>query len=226
VVQPDGTVVVPADNIAETGLLSYRSTDGGTSWGPTTEITPIQWHVVAGGLRAGTLPSAGIDASGTVYVAWPDCRFRPRCASNDILFSRSADGLHWSAPTRVPIDSVGSSADHFIPGLGVDPATSGADAHLGLTYYSYPRADCAPTTCRLDVGFISSPDAGTTWSTPRRLNELSMQLAWLADTSQGRMVGDYISTSFSNGKAVGIFASATPPDPGFHESMFAVVANV
>jgi hypothetical protein len=225
-VQPNGTVVVPADNIAENGLLAYRSTDGGNSWGPTTTISPVFWHVVAGGLRAGTLPSAEIDASGTVYVAWPDCRFRPGCTANDILVSRSADGLHWSAPRRVPIDPVGGTVDHFIPGLGVDPTTSGGAAHLGLTYYSYPRADCSPTTCLLDVGFISSSDGGASWSAPRRLNHASMQLSWLAETSQGRMVGDYISTSFSNGKAVGVFALATPPDSGFHESMFAMVGNV
>jgi hypothetical protein len=95
-----------------------------------------------------------------------------------------------------------------------------------LTYYSYPRADCTPATCRLDVGIISSSNAGTTWSAPSRLNSSSMTLSWLADTSQGRMVGDYISTSFSNGKAVAVFALATAPDATFHESMFAAVVNV
>ena len=225
-VQPNGTVVVPVDNLVETALMTYRSTDGGASWGPTIQVAPIQRHIVAGGLRSGALPSAEIDSAGTVFVAWPDCRFRPACSSNDIVFSRSADGVNWSAPARVPIDTVGSTVDHFIPGLGVDPSTSGAGAHVGLTYYSYPQADCTPTTCRLDVGFISSTDAGTTWSASSRLNTASMELSWLADTSQGRMVGDYISTSFSNGKAVAVFALASAPDPGFIESMFAAVINV
>ena len=225
-VQPDGTVVVPVDNLVETALMTYRSTDGGASWGPTIQVAPIQRHIVAGGLRSGALPSAEIDSAGTVFVAWPDCRFRPVCSSNDIVFSRSADGVNWSAPARVPIDPVGSTVDHFIPGLGVDQSTSGDRAHVGLTYYSYPQADCTPTTCRLDVGFISSTDAGTTWSASSRLNKTSMELSWLADTSQGRMVGDYISTSFSNGKAVAVFALAFAPDSGFHESMFAAVINV
>jgi hypothetical protein len=225
-VRPDGTVLVPVDNLVETALLVYRSMDGGASWSATTTISPVTQHVVAGGLRADSLPSAEIDASGTVYVAWSDCRFRPGCASNDIVFSRSSDGLRWSAPVRVPTDPVVSTVDHFLPGLGVDTSTSGAGAHLGLTYYSYPRADCSPATCRLDVNFISSTNAGATWSTPRRLNAVSMPLSWLADTSQGRMVGDYISTSFSNGKAIGVFALATPPDGMFHESMFAAVVNL
>ena len=35
-----------------------------------------------------------------------------------------------------------------------------------------------------------------------------MQLSWLPLTSQGPMVGDYISTSFAGGKAFGVFAMA------------------
>ena len=225
-VQPNGTVVVPVDNAIETALLTYGSTDGGASWSATTTISSVQRRVVSGGLRADSLPSAEIDASGTVYVSWSDCRFRPGCAANDIVFSRSNDGLHWSSPVRVPADPVAGTVDHFIPGLAVDASTAGPTARLGLTYYSYPRADCLPATCRLDVNFVSSTDAGTTWSIPRRLNAVSMQLSWLADTSQGRMVGDYISTSFSNGKAIGVFALATPPDTVFHEAMFAAVVNV
>ena len=225
-VQPNGTVIVPVDNAFETALMTYGSVDGGTSWTPTTTISTVQRRIVGGGLRADSLPSAEIDASGTVYVAWSDCRFRPGCTSNDIVLSRSRDGLHWSSPARVPADPVAGTVDHFIPGLAVDVSTSGTGAHLGLTYYSYPSADCSAASCRLDVSFISSTDAATSWSAPRRLNPVSMPLSWLADTSQGRMVGDYISTSFSNGKAIGVFALATQPDTMLHESMFAAVGNV
>ena len=35
------------------------------------------------------------------------------------------------------------------------------------------------------------------------------------------MVGDYISSSFASGKAVGVFALATTPDSLFHEAMYA-----
>src|SRR5438067_313868 len=43
-VRPDGVVIVPLDNASESAILSYRSTDGGQTWGPTTRVTQIQHH--------------------------------------------------------------------------------------------------------------------------------------------------------------------------------------
>ncbi len=40
---------------------------------------------------------------------------------------------------RIPIDATTSTVDHFIPGIGVDPTTSGANAHLTIVYYYYPN---------------------------------------------------------------------------------------
>ena len=121
--------------------------------------------------------------------------------------STSTDGVTWTGPSRVPIDPVTSTVDHFIPGLGIDAATSGSSAHLGLTYYYYPQANCTASTCALYVGFISSSDGGNTWSAPTTLAG-PMSLHWLPATSSGQMVGDYIATSFSGGKAYGFFAVA------------------
>ena len=52
-----------------------------------------------------------------------------------------------------------------------------------------------------------------------------MQLGWLAETHpQGRMVGDYISTSVFNGGTLALpaFAAASPPkqDGTLHEAIF------
>jgi hypothetical protein len=155
-------------------------------------------------------------------VAWEDCRFEPKCGANDIVFSRSSDGVSWSPLSRVPLDAVGSGVDHFVPGLAVDPRTSGAAAHLALTYYFYPDAACTPATCRLIVGHASSPDAGAHWSAPTELAG-PMALADIAATSQGTMVGDYISTSFNaGGRATTVFAVGKPRSGGvFDEGMWA-----
>jgi hypothetical protein len=211
VVRPDGTVIVPTDNANETAIGAFNSTNGGVSWSAVTTIATIKHHSVAGSLREGPLPSAEIDAAGTVYVVWTDCRFIRACKANDIVISHSlnATGTSWSAITRVPTDAVTSGIDHFIPGLAVNKATSGASAQLGLTYYFYPKG-----STQLSVGFTSSANAGSTWSTPQIITS-GMTSTWAATTSQGRMVGDYISTSYtSDNLAHGVFGAANTPTTG------------
>jgi hypothetical protein len=102
---------------------------------------------------------------------------------------------------------VTSTIDHFIPGIGADPATSGATAHLAIHYYFYPQSNCTMTTCKLYVGYVSSHNAGTTWSPPTKLAG-PMLLGWLPNSQNGLMVGDYIATAFSNGVPHGVFAVA------------------
>jgi hypothetical protein len=211
VVRPDGTVIVPTANANETAIGAFNSTNGGASWSAITTLATVKHHTVAGSLREGPLPSAEIDGAGTVYVAWADCRFRTGCKTNDIVYSKStnATGTTWSAVTRVPIDVTSSGIDHFIPGLAVNKATSGGTAQLGLTYYFYPKG-----TTQLSVGFISSANGGSTWSTPQTVAS-GMSSTWAATTSQGRMVGDYISTSYgSDNLAHGVFGAAFAPTTG------------
>jgi hypothetical protein len=52
-----------------------------------------------------------------------------------------------------------------------------------------------------------------------------MRLDWLAETSQGRMVGDYISTSFVRGRALPLFAQAGPPSGGLFDEAMATVQS-
>jgi hypothetical protein len=219
-VQPDGTVIVPFESI-DGSISAFASHDGGASWDKAVKVSNVRFHGVDGGLRTSPLPSAEIAGDGTVYVAWEDCRFRAHCASNDIVFATSADGTDWSPVARIPIDDASSPADHFIPGLAVDPATRGAGTHLALTYYFYPQAACG-ATCRLEVGYISSPDGGAHWGAPTQLAG-PMALSEIANTSQGPMVGDYISTSFSGGAAVTVFpVGRTQPTPStFDEATYA-----
>lgn len=220
VVQPNGTVVVPLDNAFETALGAFRSTDGGASWGNVVTITGIAFHTVAGNLRAGALPSAQIDGAGNVFVAWADSRFERGGKSNDIVFTSSSDGVTWSAVTRIPLDPVNSGVDHFIPGLGVDRGTSGSTAHLGLTYYFYPVAKCTTATCQLDIGFSSSADGGASWTARTQLAG-PMTVTWLASTTQGFMVGDYIADAFASGTSHPVVAVANANvGTVFDEAMF------
>jgi len=171
-------VIVPIDNANETAVGAFNSTNGGASWSAVTTIATIKHHTVAGNLREGPLPSAEIDGTGTVYVAWTDCRFRRACKTNDLVISHSLNstGTSWSSVSRVPIDATNSGIDHFIPGLAVNKATSGSTAQLGLTYYFYPSG-----STQLSVGFISSTNAGSTWSAPQIIIS-GIPTGWLATT--------------------------------------------
>jgi BNR repeat-like domain len=206
-VQPNGTVLVPIATFNESGIISISSSDGGSSWNAAVKVAGVKQHRDPGGIRSGALPSATIDMNGKVYVTWEDCRFRSGCTANDIVMSTSTDGQTWTRPVRIPIDSVTSTVDHFIPGIAADPRTAGSSAHLGLTYYYYPQASCSASTCQLDVGYVYSRNGGASWAAPTQLAG-PMMISWLPSTSGGRMVGDYIATAFSRGRAYGVFAVA------------------
>lgn len=218
-VQPGGTVIVPYLS-SSNRISAFRSTNGGTSWSSAVTVSTATDHAISG-LRAEPLPSAEIDGAGKVYVVWQDCRFEANCTANDIVMSTSTNGTTWTAVTRIPTDAVGSGIDHVIPGIAVDKSTSGSTTHIGLTFYF-----CS-STCQLSVGFVSSTNGGATWSAKTTLTSTPMDLTWLANTTQGRMVGDYISTTFANGNAFPVFAVATAPSGSvFNEAMFTVSAGL
>ena len=82
-------------------------------------------------------------------------------------------------------------------------------------------ANCTESNCQLQVGQISSSSGLSGWGAPTTLTSTPMRTRWLAKTSQGRMVGDYISTSYVSGNPVAAFPIATAPDSVFHEPMAA-----
>jgi hypothetical protein len=230
VVQPNGRVVVPFEGATRpSGIRSFTSADGGKSWNASVLVSAINNHRVAGDLRTSSLPSAEVSGDGTVYVVWQDNRFETGGSVNDIVLSTSRDGTTWSDVRRVPLDAVGSNVDHFIPGLAVDRFSAGGRTRLALTYYFYPAADCTDVTCQLEVGFASSRDGGRHWANSRTLAG-PMSLSRIADTTQGGMVGDYISTSFLVGgeRAVPVFAVGLTPTDGaaLNEPMSSAVEEV
>ena len=225
IVQPNGRVIVPISAYVSGGLLAFTSNDGGQSWSKTVTISP----------NAGFFASAGINATGTVYVVWPGCPLSG-CVGNgsDLLMSTSTDGVTWTAQTVIPIDPGEKNAIYFIPGLGVDRATSGQNTHLGLAFY-FVFANCTQN-CGYRVGFVSSSDNGATWSRriqlagpmlyswfPTHSNGSESEKATIPFSGGGNPVGDYIATSFVGGKAFPVFSVAYAPSGGhFNEAMYTV----
>jgi hypothetical protein len=114
----------------------------------------------------------------------------------------------------------------FIPAIAVDPATSGKRAHLAVAYYTMKLpARCAlfiPGCAeQLDAWLVESKTGGATWTTPRHLNAEPMTVDWLADTTLGRMLGDYISVSFAGGRPIAVTSLAGAPTYKFEQAIFA-----
>ena len=224
VVQPNGTLVVTYWN--SPAMEAARSTDNGASFTQVrisaSNYRPIRDQRGGPLLRDPTLPAADVDSSGQIYVTWHDCRTRPGCSANDVVLATSSDGVTWHT-RRVPIVTEASTATFVHPAVAVDPATSGNRARVGITYYVLPTASCDLASCRIDAGFIQSGNGGASWGAPRRLNTRSMRLSWLPPTTLGRMLADYISTSYVRGAAVAVFAHASPlaADQTFREAIFA-----
>jgi hypothetical protein len=201
-------------------MSAFTSTDGGQSWTRAVSIASAPSHFEDGDLRSAGLPSAAIDGAGTVYESWPDCSFESGCNANDIVYSSSSDGVHWTPKVRIPLDPIGSNVDHFIPGFGIDIRTSGSSAHLAVTYYYYPVSNCG-NNCQLVAGFSISNNGGQTWTAGRALSQ-PMQLSWLPNTFSGRMVADYVATVFpGGGRAFPIYSMAMQPTNGlYHQAIF------
>ncbi len=212
-VQPNGQVVVP---FLGNNMEAFTSTDGGTSWNSSFTIAVVNTFQGNSSLRSVGLPfpSTGMDGSGKLYVVWSDCSFRQNCSTNDLVMSTSINGTTWTTPARIPIDPLNSTVDHFIPGLAVNRRTSGKTAKLASTYYYYPQADCDDSTCEIHVGFTASADGGKTWTAGKDLGAGPMKISWLPASQNGPMLADYLSSSYVNGKAFGVFMVAKVPSGG------------
>jgi BNR repeat-like domain len=217
VVRPDGTLVVVAGDYkgdaALTGsMVALRSTDGGASFGRSV-VSDLR-SADNKPMRAISLPSIVGDSNGTIYAVWSDCRFRPGCTRNDLVISTSTDGQTWSPPARIAQAAFGASSSAFIPGLGADSAHPG---RLGLVYAFYPSGSSA-----LGIGFVRSNDGGKTWQSHVRLDAVPTQMTWLPRAEGGRMIGDYLATSFAGNRVVPVFALALSPLRGrLRDAVFA-----
>ncbi len=218
-VQPNGTVIVPAEG--GPGIMAFESTNGGQSWKGAVGVSDIFFGGDPAGIRTSPLPSAAMDATGKIYVAWEDCRFRTNCYTNDIVYSSSSDGNNWSSPVRVPIDATTSNVDHFDPGFGIQPGTSGGTTNIGLTFYFFSNVNCSTSTCQLGVAFVSSANGGQTWNSAVTLAG-PMKVTWLPNSQNGLMFGDYLATAFVNSAAYSVFAVSQAPSGGlFQQAMYA-----
>lgn len=219
VVQPNGAVVVPF-LVHEGAIASFRSVDGGATFSEPVQIAPATRSPTYG-VRAPALPSAEVAADGRIFVAWHSCNDLPGCSdvaakrvTQGILLSTTTDGVTWTPPRRIPLGPR-QAALRVLPGLGVDATTAGATTRLAVVYYEIGPFPCL-LGCTVSARVVTSGNAGDAWSEPVTVSPRSMDLQWIPETSGGRLLGDYLSTSFvGGGVAVPVFTAALPPQGEF-----------
>jgi hemolysin type calcium-binding protein/BNR repeat protein len=230
VVRPDGSLVLlftvtPTMPTDVDAVVAARSIDGGVSFGTTTVVAE-QFEEQVFGVRAPAFVSADVDGAGRVYAVWSDCRFQPECGANTVVVVTSRDGITWTEPRPVPLAAPGE-VDWVVPALAVQPGTSGARARVTVEAYAVMRAYGCQECGTVDAFALQSVDGGRTWDVTRRISTEPMDVTWLADTSLGRMLADYISVSYVAGKPVAVLSLADRPVDGvYRQAIFAAVLPV
>jgi hypothetical protein len=149
------------------------------------------------GHRAPDIPSADVDPSGRVWVAWHGCILRPVCNGNDVLVASSPDGVTWTPPRRVT-----RGRDAAIPAIAAGPG-----GRVGVLYYVRGVGG-------IDAELAESRTGGATWGAPQRLSAVSMPLGWLPTTTAGSMLADYVSLTYAAGRPLAVWALASEPARG------------
>ena len=216
VVLPSGTLVTLFSG--RTTLAETISTDGGTTFTSAITIVPQDFLDVPR-IRSSPFPSVEADAAGRIYAAWNDCGRRRSCNGDDVVLISSADGRVWTKPRRVPTGGTEPGHTYFMAGLGADPARAG---HIGVVYYVMRACNCS-----IGAAYIGSKNGGATWGKAQRLDSRPLKPSWIARTTLGLMLGDYISLSFVNGKPMPVFVLASPPaGKSLRETTFVTVRGI
>jgi hypothetical protein len=138
-------------------------------------------------------------------VSWHDCE-TPGSTRPAVFVATSSDGLVWASPIRVT-----RGREAVLPAIGIEPATG----RVAIAYMrSGPRG--------IDVELVESTGGATSWSAAKRLSAQSMPLAWMPDTTSGRMLGDYISVHYARGRPLVVWVLANAPvGKSFRQAVYA-----
>ena len=215
VVRPDGMLVILFSGRAT--LAESVSTDGGLTFTAAITIVPQNFLDVPR-IRSSPFPSVEVTPRGPSSRRGTTAGGAGGAQATTSSLSRRRTA-HLSDVKRVPTGGTEPGHMYFMPGIGTDPAAPG---HLGIVYYVLKAC-----RCRIGAAYIGSRNGGATWGKPQRLDSRPMSPGWLARTTLGLMLGDYVSTSFMNGRPFPVFALSSPPVRGsLREATFVTVRGI
>ena len=163
---------------------------------PPVEIASNQSNGQPAQRASEGLPAAAVDpASGTIYAAWDDGRYRTD-GTNDAVLSRSFDnGLTWTVPQRINPGSTTDHVDHY----SVDVAV-GANGSVHVAYRQRDESGQGPLyTPVIDTYYQGSFDGGSTWTAPLKIDSVPSNPWYDAFSRAGSFEGDYNQTASAGG---------------------------
>jgi Secretion system C-terminal sorting domain len=148
----------------KTRILFSKSTDLGATWSPVLKINNTDGNCVdQSDTVEGAVPTVG--PNGEIYVSWS--------GPKGIVFKKSLDkGVTWSS-TETPILS-SHRWDFPVPGVDrhngmpVTDCDRSSGTHNGTIYVNW--SDQSKGVNDTDIFIAKSTNGGTSWSTPKRVN--------------------------------------------------------
>jgi len=231
---------VDAEPIAGSGIVVATARGAGRLptgaplvFGPPVSVSATDPEPVADQRVGPGLPAVGVDPrDGRMYVAWQDVRFRAD-GLNDIVMTRSDDGLRWTPPQRVDVGAPADRVNHWNPALAVDAA-----GRVAVSYrqrFESPAADRADTDVDTYVHtYVQvSSDGGATFGRPLRVDTRPTDLRFAALDGGRSFLGDYDGVALGGGflyvarcEAFRLYARerATLPPSVHHQRTWVAVA--
>lgn len=186
-------------------IMVQRSVDEGGTWsepvvvGSAARSFPVEPDGEP--ILPPVIPTAGVAADGTAYVAWQDNE-----TPGSILLTKSVDGgRSWTSPPT-PVVTVEQGV--FMPTLAVGP-----DGTVGITYYDFrgdePSLD-GSDELTTDVWFAPADQGRTdTWEELHLAGPFDLRRA---TRNRGLLfLGDYQGLAAFRGGFAGVFAMSSSP---------------
>ena len=203
-VSPDGTLcvtwididIVQANTTWVPGTIFFdKSTDGGNSFAQDTTvavITAVRKYPFSSpfsSFRANSFPSIAVDPTNgnNIYIAYSaDMGGQGDADYGDIYLVRSTDGGQtWSAPKKIN-DDVGTNGQ-FHPWVSVTPS--------GVVCVAWYDRRNDPLDIDLDIYYALSVDNGSTFTSNKKVNDVTIKLL----TDPSAWMGEYLGlTTDSN----------------------------
>jgi len=192
VTTPDGRLVISWLRGLRTQVAAV-STDGGRTFRLPRRVATVSSHRLPG-VRSVEIPSVAVGPDGSIAVICNGCA-TDRCPRNTVMISRSDDGASWSKPRSV----VGVEGSVFAPAI----ATSASGASAIVLYALGPGG--------VDAWVALTTGNDGRVGKPVLLSAQPMPLEWIARSSLGAMLGDYIGIAYVGDAPLAVLPLAGPP---------------